>query len=326
MAGGQQEGRGATVALHADDVVARLGVRQFVHTVWTYGAAGVVVGVDQGSQQAGGAEDGIQVQPQLTGDGVIRPVARGGDDVVGSDRPIAAPGAQLDRAVGEDVHTAHPEARRQLDQSFVHEQAQARAEGAAGGQGVVVPAAVGAVRRIRADGPGDAGARRLLHQVGERQESGGGRVPGSDHDHVAACEAVAVGAEHVGQRVVDPVGRLPLAVGGKPVGAEHVRGGPGAGDVDHRPGADLAVVLQAHDERRVPTARRTQPVDVHSADRRHSRARWAAAARPTGPAPTTATGRAGFIRRSPFQGERFGVAVPGPGRRRRTSPGRRPAG
>jgi hypothetical protein len=101
-----------------------------------------------------------------------------------------------------------------------------------------------ALWRFRPNGPGDAGAWRLLGQVREREQRSSGRVPGADHNRVPPGEPVTIGTEHVGQGMVDPVGRLALAAGGQPVGAEHVRRRPGAGGVDHRPRADLAVVFQ----------------------------------------------------------------------------------
>src|SRR5690606_25451823 len=90
VAGGQQEGGGAAVALDADGVVAGLGVGQFVRPVWRDGAAGVLVRVDERGQGAGGAEDRVQVQAEFGGDGVVGAEAGRPHDAVDDDVLLTA--------------------------------------------------------------------------------------------------------------------------------------------------------------------------------------------------------------------------------------------
>ncbi|WP_187281180.1 hypothetical protein [Nonomuraea sp. C10] len=72
---------------------------QLVHAVRAYGAAGVVVGVDERGPQAGGAQDRVQVQAEFGGDGVVGAEAGGRDDTVRGEPPFRAaglPGDQFD--------------------------------------------------------------------------------------------------------------------------------------------------------------------------------------------------------------------------------------
>lgn len=59
-----------------------------------------------------------------------------------------------------------------------------------------------------AHGPGDAGAGGGFGQTGEVEQGVGRGVPGADDDGVFAGVLLAVGAEDVGQGVVDQVGGL----------------------------------------------------------------------------------------------------------------------
>jgi hypothetical protein len=104
------------------------------------------------------------------------------------------------------------EAGGEGDPAGVDEHPQPGAQRPAGGQGVVGAAAVGPVRVGGPHGPGDPGTRCLLGQLGEGGQGGRGGVPGTDHDGVPPGVAVPVGAEHVGQRAVDPRRRVGLAV------------------------------------------------------------------------------------------------------------------
>jgi hypothetical protein len=123
------------------------------------------------------------------------------------------------------------------------------------------------------DRPDDLGGWHLALQLGQREQAGGGRVPGPNHQHPPPGEAVVVGPEDVGQPAGDPVADGTLAKGRQPGGAQGVGLVPGARGVDHCPCLDLGLLavgcLHAHHQRlRFPP----WGVDlVHAAagDRRH---------------------------------------------------------
>ena len=103
---------------------------------------------------------------------------------------------------------------------------------AAGGTVVAENEAVGVATAVEAGGgaaadrPGDLGARLLLAQLHQCQQGGGRRVAHADHEGVLAGEALAVGAQHVGQRADQPRAGLVLTDRRQPGGAEGVRPPP----------------------------------------------------------------------------------------------------
>jgi hypothetical protein len=71
VAGGQQEGGGAAVALHPHDHIAGFGVGELGDPVGGHGAAGVDIGVDERAQRGRALQTGLKGQPKLGGDGVV---------------------------------------------------------------------------------------------------------------------------------------------------------------------------------------------------------------------------------------------------------------
>jgi hypothetical protein len=125
--------------------------------------------------------------------------------------------------------------------SVVDEPAEQRPEAAALRQRVV-PASPEDVRQLRAPyGPRDLRVRGVLLELGEVSDHVEGRVAATDHEHAPAGVACALGAEQVGDAVLDPVREAALA--GRPHAAcpQRVRGGVGAARVEH--GASEAPLL-----------------------------------------------------------------------------------
>ena len=122
--------------------------------------------------------------------------------------------------------------------------------------------------------PGDPGARVVLGDAGQRDDRGGRRVPGPDHDRVPAGERLR--RREVRDLVADQPGRRPLAEGGQPVGPGRVRLPPGAGRVDDRPRLQPllgpAGAGDVHGERLVGAARVDQPVPAQARYPGHPRA------------------------------------------------------
>ena len=82
VAGHGQEGGGAAVALHADEVDAVLVVAEHVGAVRVDGAAGVDVGVDERRQLDRRLEPGVEVEAQLGSDAMVGAEAGQPDDLV----------------------------------------------------------------------------------------------------------------------------------------------------------------------------------------------------------------------------------------------------
>ena len=101
VAGAQQEGRRAAVALHADDVDALVGVGELVDAVRRHRAAGVQVGVDQRSERARRLDAVVEVEPQLGQQREVGAEAGGGDHLVGDQRARAVADLEPAAALGD---------------------------------------------------------------------------------------------------------------------------------------------------------------------------------------------------------------------------------
>ncbi len=97
-------------------------------------------------------------------------------------------------------------------------------------------------------------------------------MTGADDQRVPACVQLALGAEHVGERVVDQLAGGVLTMRGQAAGTQHIGAGVGAGGIDDRLRQEFPSVGEADEERHVLAARRTKPVVPQSADPGHSRA------------------------------------------------------
>src|SRR3546814_3691951 len=76
MAGGEQEGGRAAIALHADQEQARLGLRELGRAMRPHRAAAMQVGIDQRRQDLRTIERRIEVQAELAEKAQIGPQAR----------------------------------------------------------------------------------------------------------------------------------------------------------------------------------------------------------------------------------------------------------
>jgi hypothetical protein len=127
VAGGQQEGGSAAVALHPYDHVAGFGVGELGDTVGGHGAAGVDVGVDQWGQRGRALQGRLQAQAELGGDRVAGAEPGGGDHLVGLDSQAGGVGevlavqlvAEQPDAVAGRLDRVDPEAGAQLDAAAV---------------------------------------------------------------------------------------------------------------------------------------------------------------------------------------------------------------
>src|SRR3546814_1989158 len=75
MAGGEQEGGRAAIALHADQEQARLGLRELGRAMRPHRAAAMQVGIDQRRQDLRTIERRIEVQAELAEKAQIGPQA-----------------------------------------------------------------------------------------------------------------------------------------------------------------------------------------------------------------------------------------------------------
>ena len=146
VAGAQQEGRRAAVALHADDVDALVGVGELLDAVRRHRAARVHVRVDQRSERARCLDAVVEVEPQLGQQREVGAEAGGGDHLVGDQRTGAVAELQPAVALGD---VAGVEAGDQLEGAVVDQAADGLAERAACGQLVGAAAAELVARRRR---------------------------------------------------------------------------------------------------------------------------------------------------------------------------------
>lgn len=242
VAGGHQKGRGPPVALHARDVEARLRVGEHLLPVRGDRTTGVELRIDQRAQLAGSLHSRVQLQPQFREHAQCRTEPGGRHHHVHDQMFLPGRGGSLHHhpqtGGGEG---GDGEGGVHLDGPGLHQVAQPGAQGAAGGQLVAVLPAIDPGDVGRADRPGDSGARGVLGQGAELEQGVGCRVPGPDDQHMLTGEPGLVGAEDVRQRGGDlPGGKgLGFAGSGQPGLAQRVRGGPGAGGVDHRAGVNV---------------------------------------------------------------------------------------
>ena len=283
VAGGQQEGGGAAVALHPHDHIARFWVGELGDAVGGHGAAGVHVGVDDRAEGGRALQGRLQRQAQLGGDGVVGPEPGGRDHRIGLHDQVLG----LDDLVALDVVAGQPDpvtgqrdgadakAADQLDAAVLDQGGQVGGEPAPGREFVGLGAALADQwpGGGRADRPHDLGARRLLLELGQGEQAGRSRMAGPDHHRPPSGIAVTVAAEDVGQPVGDPGAGVGLAQGGEPGGAQGVGLGPGPRGVDHRPRlqvTELVLVVADPDlEWELVAARAADLVQVLSGDRDH---------------------------------------------------------
>lgn len=136
VAGGEQEGRGPAVGLHAHDVEVLLRVGQQPGAVRLNGAAGVEFGVDQRTELTRGFDSRVQFQPEFPEDVQIGAEAGGRNHDVGLEG-AAIRGGQGDGAVGRG-EGGDPEPGVKFDGAGLDEAAEPAAELAAGGEPIGV--------------------------------------------------------------------------------------------------------------------------------------------------------------------------------------------
>ena len=235
-------------------------------------AARVQVGVDQRSKVARRLDAVVELEPQLAQQIEVRTEAGRGDDLV-DHQPAQAVVDDEPAVLGVD--RPRLEAGDDLDRAVRHQASHRRAEGAAGGQLVVAPAAVVAVRGRAADGPDDLGPGLGVAQRDEVEDRVERRVAAADDEHAPAGVALAGAPEDVRDAVGDPVRVRALARGQDAAGADRVRPRPRARRVDH--GARevpplLAVLLDDELVGRVVAAVVLELVDALARHADHTRA------------------------------------------------------
>src|SRR5580693_2420902 len=87
MAGRQQEGWRAAVALDPGDEKPRLGMRQLLGAMRAYRAAAMQVRIDQRAETGRAFEPGVERKAHLAQHGQVRPEARCDNDLVRLDVP-----------------------------------------------------------------------------------------------------------------------------------------------------------------------------------------------------------------------------------------------
>ena len=88
IAGEQQEGRRAAIALDADRIEAGLRMRELAMAVRRHRAAGMHVRIDQRTERLGAFEPGIEIETQLARQRQIGPLSGGGDDPIDRADPM----------------------------------------------------------------------------------------------------------------------------------------------------------------------------------------------------------------------------------------------
>ena len=136
VAGAQQEGRRAPVALHADNVDAGVGVRELVDAVRRHRPARVQVGVDQRRQRARRLDAIVELQAQLAQQRQIGPEAGRRDDLVDDHRP---PTVDHHHTITIASDALGLKGRDELDGAVVHQPAHRATQRAAGRQLVGAP-------------------------------------------------------------------------------------------------------------------------------------------------------------------------------------------
>lgn len=231
--GRQQERRSSSVGLHPDDVEVLVRVRQQLLAVRRDGSAGVQVGIDQRRQPRGRLHRGIQVQVYLAEHVQVRAETGGrGDRVHLQAHGLAVPGGAGDRHGAVVVRRGRECGDRELadepDDAGGHSGLQGRPVQSAGRQPVGVAAAVEPGRGAAADGPGDLGLGVLVPELGQSEQSVGHRMAHADDERVPSGEALALAAQHVGERTHEPGAGQILADRPETGRAERVRVAPGA--------------------------------------------------------------------------------------------------
>ena len=90
IAGEEQEGRRAPIALDAHRIEAGLGMGELAVAMRRHRAAVMLIRIDQGTQRLGAFEPGIEIETQLARQRQIGPLAGGGDDPIDRADPTPA--------------------------------------------------------------------------------------------------------------------------------------------------------------------------------------------------------------------------------------------
>ena len=235
IAGQQQEGRRAAIALDADRVEAGLGMRQLAMTMRRHRAAGMQIRIDQRAERLGALEPRIEIETQLARQRQIRTLPGGGDDPIDRSDPARAVGRlALDddrRRLPRSAATANPvsSVTRPLSTSSL---TFAPSSPRAGNWSASPPLKMRArfvlrvAQRTTCAGRSSASARV---RAARWRPSGRSRRRAS-----YARIDVPIAAENVGNAIGDPIGEFRFARRRQAARAERIRRRPRAGGVDHR--------------------------------------------------------------------------------------------
>lgn len=134
VSGHGQEGGGAAVGLHADEVDALFGVGQFAVAVRVDGAAGMLVGVDQRGEVHRGLEAFVEAEADLGEEREVGAEAGQHDDLVDGVQAAAVLSDQHQAAVAVPFHRLGSETGDRVGVSLVDSGLRRHAKSAARGQ------------------------------------------------------------------------------------------------------------------------------------------------------------------------------------------------
>ena len=264
IAGEEQEGRRAPIALDAHRIEAGLGMGELAVAVRRHGAAGMLVRIDQGTQRLGAFEPGIEIETQLARQRQIGALAGGGDDPIDRADPMPAAGRL---AFDDDLPVLlmerdDGEAGHERDAAALCELADFRPQLAARRQLIGVATAIDP-HQIGAPGrPNERGLRLGIRELRQLQKRIAGGMSGADDQRRHPGIDMPGAAEDVGDAIGDPAGERGFALGRQTAASERIRRRPGAGGIDdgaRQIAANAAIRRDRQKERAASPARGSRP-------------------------------------------------------------------